>query len=383
MLLAMGSFGVMGGALVAPGLPSLIEPFGVSEEAVGLVLGAYTLSAAISLPLIGLLLDRLGRRRVGITCLVIDGTAGILCAYAPTFTALLILRLIQGVGIAGLIPVAMTIIRDWFDDRQARLKTLGILSGTISASAMVIPLVGGLLAARHWSYPYYGYGFSLVLAVLFYLFIGETAPTVTPASGGLGRLVGRHFRSLAGAFTMARVRETFLHAIVLYFLLYTLVAFMPLYLTRAHHLNEVVAGAALSVQSLVAALVSTQAALLDRVLASRLKLITGFGSIALSLVLLPLWPRAALVAVSLVLFGLGMGVVQPAIYHDATAAPPEHMAGSVVSLFNAMKYIGMTSAPLILGLLGLGTGVLFFISSLLAASWILVFSLMSPGGART
>ena len=383
VLLTMGGFGVMGGALVAPGLPSLVEPFDVSSDAVGLVLGSYTLSAALSLPLIGLLLDRLGRRTVGLACLVLDGTAGVLCAFAPGFTALLVLRFLQGAGIAGLIPVSMTIIRDWYTDRGDRLKILGLLSGTISASAMIIPLVGGLLAARDWRYPFLAYGFSLLLALLFYFLVGETVSLEDLPQPGLRRVVSSHIESLAGAFTIVRVRETFMHAVVLYFLLYSLVTYLPLFLIRVHALNELFAGAALSVQSLVAAIVSTQAGFIDTFMPTKRKLLIGFCAITLSLALLPFWPVAHLVVASLGLFGLGMGIVHPVIYHEATAAPPEHMAGSVVSLFNAMKYVGMTSAPLILGMLGWTTGSLFLFASLVALCWALLFLVTSTPGVRS
>jgi len=57
IILIMGGFGVMGGGLLAPALPALTEPFGVGEDALGLVLGIYTFSAALGLPFIGFFID--------------------------------------------------------------------------------------------------------------------------------------------------------------------------------------------------------------------------------------------------------------------------------------------------------------------------------------
>ncbi len=381
VLLSMGAFGVMGGALVAPGLPSLIEPFGIEEGSAGLVLSVYTLSAAAALPVIGLLLDRLGRRRVAIGCLLVDGIFGVLCASAPSFGVLLLFRFIQGIGIAGLIPVAMTVIRDWYADRKLRLKMIGYLTGTISASAVLIPLLGGTLAAVDWRYPFWMYGFSLVLAGLFAVFIPETGPVGQDQIKILDD-ARQYLGSMVRALSIQRVRETFAHALVLYFLLYAMVTFLPLFLVYGHSLGEVAAGSFLSFQALLSAFVATRAHVIDDLVAPRSKLTLGFGLIVCALISLPLWAAPSGVVISLLIFGSGMGVVQPAIYHEATAAPPEELAGFVVALFNTMKYLGMSLSPVLLGYLArfLTQGQLFGAAAGVAGAWILAFNLRS--GAR-
>ena len=375
VLLGMGAFGVMGGAMVAPGLPSLIEPFGVSDDAVGLVLSAYTFSAAISLPFIGLLIDRVGRKPVGIACLVLDGIMGIMCAFAPNFSVLVAFRFIQGMGIAGLIPVAMTVIGDWYEKRKTRLNVMGILSGTISASAVIIPLLGGLLAARSWRYPFFAYGFSLVLALLFYFLIDETKQKNHRNSDRFKEAVVQHVDSMRDAVAISRVRQTLLHSGVVYFLLYTMVTFMPLFLVTRHYLDEAVAGVALSLQAVFSVVLASKAGAVDEYLKWKGKLFLGFFFITAGLFLIPLWPTHLWVAVSLTLFGVGMGVVQPAIYHEATAAPPQKLTGSVVALFNTLKYVGMTAAPLILGMLRAQVSLdgLFYVAAGFGAVWIIFF----------
>lgn len=62
LLFLMASQGMMGGALVSPGLSVLAEAFQISESSIGIVLSLLTIAAAISLPLTGLLTDIMGRR---------------------------------------------------------------------------------------------------------------------------------------------------------------------------------------------------------------------------------------------------------------------------------------------------------------------------------
>lgn len=144
MILVMGAFGVMGGGLVAPALPAIGSAFSAPEEQLGLILSIYTISAAISLPVIGYFIDTLGRRRVALFCLALDGIAGLGSILAPGFGILLIWRFLQGIGVAGLIPVAMTIISDLFSGKN-KLKVMGFLTGTISVGAVIIPFLGGVL----------------------------------------------------------------------------------------------------------------------------------------------------------------------------------------------------------------------------------------------
>lgn len=58
-----------------------------------------------------------------------------------------------------------------------------------------------------------------------------------------------------------------------------------------------------------------------------------------------------MVLVSLVVFGTGMGLLNSIVYDRAADLPPQEMSGSVIALFNTMKYIGMSVSPALLGLL--------------------------------
>jgi len=78
---------VIGGSLVAPILPSMIEPLSTSEEMVGLVMSVYTFAALISTPFIGVLADRYGRKRVLLPLLVLYGLAGFSISMVDSFGA--------------------------------------------------------------------------------------------------------------------------------------------------------------------------------------------------------------------------------------------------------------------------------------------------------
>lgn len=345
ILFLMGAFGIMGGGLLAPALPSLVVPFNIEEGTVGLVLSVYTFSAALTLPVTGMMIDILGRRKVALICLVIDGVFGLLCTIAPNFTVLLIFRFFQGIGIAALIPVAVTVISDWYHGSE-RLKIMGYMSGTISMCAVFIPVIGGFLAAVNWKYPFMVYGLSLVLALFYYCIIPESSQ-----NAGLqdkGNKIAKYVNSLRSVMVIPTVRLIFFHALVLYFLLYSMINYFPLLLHDSYGLSLRLAGFALGFQALMSSIIASQASRLDRFMSRKAKLVSGYFLLFLGLVLIPVWGDFYQLLLSLVLLGIGMGILMPALYHWATTAGPRELVGSVIALFTTVKFIGMTLAPVIL-----------------------------------
>ena len=240
ILVMMGAFGVMGGGLVAPGLPTIGNAFNVPEEQEGLILSIYTLSAALALPLIGYLIDHIGRREIGIGCLLLDGSAGLAIIFSPNFSILLLLRFLQGIGIAGLVPVAMTVIGDIYSGKN-RLKIMGYLSGTISLGAAVIPLLGGYLASIDWTLIFVIYGFSLVLALLLFYRLPETSSDSMMEKKNSQSVIG-YLISLFKVFKIKKIRNIMIHSFMLYFLLYALVTYLPIFLVRIHEFDEIFNG---------------------------------------------------------------------------------------------------------------------------------------------
>lgn len=347
LLLIMGAFGVMGGGLVAPGLPTIGRAFDVSEEQIGLVLSVYTLAAAISLPVTGYYIDHVGRRKVGITCLLIDGFAGLAIMFAPNYSILLFMRFVQGIGIAGLVPVAMTVIGDLFSG-DTRLKVMGYLSGTISLGAVLIPLLGGVLASIDWKLIFAAYGLSILLAIFLYFLLPETGSTDACVKY---RSPLDYISSLFLTIRIRKVRNIMIHSMILYFLLYALVVYLPLYLIVSHGFDEIFSGVALACQAFFSALMASRAPFIARYLNWRKRAALGFALMGICFLLLPLWPPGSYsIGFSFIIYGVGMGIASPTIYNRVTRLSPPDLTGSVVAIFNTMKYVGMTLAPLIIGL---------------------------------
>ena len=126
-------------------LPSIRVGLGASLSELQWVIDSYVLVLASLLMLSGSVADRVGRRRVFQTGLLLFGLGSLLCSLSGTATMLIASRMLQAVGGSMLNPVAMSIITNTFRDPKERAEAIGIWGGTIGFSQAIGPLVGGAL----------------------------------------------------------------------------------------------------------------------------------------------------------------------------------------------------------------------------------------------
>lgn len=128
-------------------LPSLQRDLNASVSGLQWTLDSYTLVIASLLMLSGSTADRVGRRRVFQTGLVLFTGGSLLCALAPGLGWLVAFRALQAVGGSMLNPVAMSIITNTFVEPRERARAIGVWGGVVGISMAAGPLMGGALVA--------------------------------------------------------------------------------------------------------------------------------------------------------------------------------------------------------------------------------------------
>jgi len=120
------------------------------------VVTAYALTFGGFLLLGGRAADLLGRRRLFMAGLAIFTGASLACALATTDTFLIIMRGVQGLGAAVLLPAALSIVMNMFAEGAERNKALSAWGG-IGATAATAGLLAGGLLVRYagWRYIFY------------------------------------------------------------------------------------------------------------------------------------------------------------------------------------------------------------------------------------
>lgn len=343
-ILAVAFFGMMGGALMGPVLPALIERFGVTEETVGLVLGVYTLTTAVTMPFVGPFIDKIGRKQVLIIFLFINGLFGSLCSLAPNFTVLLIFRALQGIGIAGLMPVAMTLIDDYYH-RKGKVRAMDRLSITTSIGGVLAPLLGGALAYLNWQYPFLFYGLTIPLAIVLSFNLPQPSRDVNEKG------LKQYFTEMSYSFKQLDILAVVASAFLLFFLLYTIVTYLPIKLVRELGFTEMQAGLVLAAQAISTAIIAFNIEKIKERSTNQTILGSGFLFSGAAVFLLSKPTSFWLIIPLLGVFGIGMGLVDPVINDLITTLAPEEAVGGVTSIYNTMKYVGQTAAPISLGAL--------------------------------
>ncbi|MFJ6703104.1 MULTISPECIES: MFS transporter [unclassified Streptomyces] len=127
------------------GLPSMQRELHASTAGLQWTIDAYTLVLASLLMLAGSTGDRVGRKKVFMTGLVVFSVGSLLCSLAPNLESLIAFRMLQAVGGSMLNPVAMSIITNTFTDPRERARAIGVWGAVVGISMAAGPLVGGLL----------------------------------------------------------------------------------------------------------------------------------------------------------------------------------------------------------------------------------------------
>lgn len=131
-------------------LPVLQQELGANASEAQWVVQAYSLMLASLILVGGGLGDRLGRRRVFVSGIVLFTVASLVCGLAPGLRSLIAARTVQGMAAAMLIPQSLAIISASFDS-QERGRAIGTWSGFSALTAAAGPIVGGVLvSAGSW-----------------------------------------------------------------------------------------------------------------------------------------------------------------------------------------------------------------------------------------
>ena len=136
-------------------LPSIRADLGGGISGLQWVADGYTLMFAALLLWSGALSDRIGARRAFAAGLGLFVAASVACGLAPSMTALIVARFVQGAGAAVMMPSSMGLIGHAYPDpgRRARAIAVWAVGGAIASSSA--PVLGGVLTLVSWRWIFF------------------------------------------------------------------------------------------------------------------------------------------------------------------------------------------------------------------------------------
>src|SRR6266487_2970678 len=142
--------------IVNVALPTIGRKLHVSESDLQWVVTAYGITFGGFLLLGGRAADLLGRRRILMLGLAVFTAASLACGLASSEAFLIGSRAVQGLGAAIMLPAALSVVMNMFEEGAERNKALGIW-GAIAATGATVGLITGGLVTRYagWQYIFY------------------------------------------------------------------------------------------------------------------------------------------------------------------------------------------------------------------------------------
>ncbi|WP_116365548.1 MFS transporter [Parahaliea mediterranea] len=166
-ILAGSALPVMGVVLLAPVAQNLREqlsdaslPFDVTS----LVLTAPALAIALFSPLAGYFVDRVGRRPVLLSMLLLYGVVGMAPVLLNHPLAIVAARFLLGIAEAGILAANFALIGDYFQGEQRR-RWIAYKSSVAALMATLFYIVGGFLGEWGWRAPFAFYGIGILIAL--------------------------------------------------------------------------------------------------------------------------------------------------------------------------------------------------------------------------
>ncbi len=382
------------GTVVAVAFPHFIKDLDTNILWAAWTISIYLVAVTSGMPLMGNLSDSLGRKRIFLISLILFTASSLACGLASNIYSLIAFRFLQGLGGASFLPTAAGIVSDQFPDHRER--AIGLFTSIFPIGGIIGPNLGGWIVSRYsWRYIFYiNLPIGIVLIILITLLL-EKAENISPPHVdlkgaafflgsilllmlGLNRLT-QNLSPLAvllllvsfaflGLFFHHEKKESnpildpqllkstpFL-ATNLYNLIFGagvigIFAFVPLYATSVYKLSTLASGMILTPRSLTIIPVSAVTSFLLRRWGYRWPMLFGLIIISFSTILLagpgiPLLLKtginlgfAGILALLVMVTGLGMGLALPASNNACIELMPEKVA-TITGLRGMFRSVG-------------------------------------------
>jgi EmrB/QacA subfamily drug resistance transporter len=397
LVVALGTLVVPFDSSVNFAFPYITRALGLPIPAIQWVIISYTLTYAALMLVFGRVGDMLGYRRIFLIGSAWSAVAFVLCAMAPSFTALLVARVLQGVGAALVLSCGPALATSLHHD-SARTRILGIYTMAIGVGGALGPLVAGLLVPLiDWPAVFWFRApIALAAFLLGWLLPRDTLPTHREKFDAIGGVLlvlaisamllalnqlqhsalwaalAAMLCAAATAAFIVQERSTERPIIDLRFFRdidfsllnaghaalnlagFSVLLLVPFYLARFGGLSAHATGLLLACSPSGTVIAAPLAARLAARVAPRLLAVIGASAMAIGQILIGTAgtvPNVPALAAAMALQGFGVGLFQVAYFDIVTASIPRADRGVAGSLVMMTRTLGTVSGATVLMLL--------------------------------
>jgi EmrB/QacA subfamily drug resistance transporter len=397
-------------SMISIAIARLQQVYLLDVTAVSWIIFSFYIASAVAQPVMGKCSDLFGRRKIFLTGLVVVFVSSMLAPLSPSFSWLIVFRIIQSVGTSMMVAVGMAIVKIHVTEKQA--AALSVLAMFLSGAAAVGPFIGGVLI--HWwdwpsiflvNIPFVTASFifawktipkegvlkskhgdmsirkwfllidapgillftiALVTLLMSLLSVNSTGHLSTwhLMAGGVGLIALatfiRHEWKTPAPFIPLRVfakhpEMTWVNVqfMLVNTLFYALFFGIPSYLQQVRHLNEVHTGIIMLTLGLCSLISSPLAGRWIDKSGTRPALIVSAVLMTLGSIMIVVLDKASPVVniiLPLAVFGISNGLNSVGMQAALFKSTPEEMIGVASGIFNTSRYLGTILSSLLIGI---------------------------------
>ena len=143
---------MLDGTIISTALPQMARSFHVDPVSLNIGMTAYMITLAVFIPISGWVTDRFGSRSIFATAIGVFTLASVLCGLSHTLTQFILMRILQGVGGAMMVPVGRLIVLRTAP-KEELTQAIAYITWPALSAQVIGPPVGGFIttyASWHW-----------------------------------------------------------------------------------------------------------------------------------------------------------------------------------------------------------------------------------------
>lgn len=336
---------LLGFGILIPILPLFAsQKLNISDFQIGVIIASFSFIQFLFNPVLGKLSDKIGRRPLIVSTLLITATSYLIFALAHNFWVLLLSRVLAGFGGSN-IGVAQAYIAD-ITTKEERAKGMGLIGAAFGLGFLFGPMIGGIISQYNYDYAGYGSaGFSF-LAFLFSLsFLPESKKDRTAVANNKIKIFD--FKFAVDTFKIPVTGMLIFMFFLIVFSMANIYGTFPIIGSKYYKLSNKEITYMYVIMGLIGAIIQGG---LMKYLTEKIKdkNLVIFGMIVLSLGLgfIPYGYNMYGVMISISFLSIGSGILQPVVLSMISKYSPEHNQGATLGFSQSLSALGRVLGPL-------------------------------------
>ena len=363
---------LLGFPIIAPALPSVRDAFNISTSDIGLVMAAYSAPGIIFIPIMGILADRYGKKKVLLPSMLLFAVGGTACAVANNTETLLLFRFLQGIGACALATINVSWAADLFEDDE-RIKIMGYIGATQNIGSGILPIIGGVLASIAWFYPFLISLMVLPLGMYLLIFMEKESQEKIAKSANTKNFITYALQHLNDKIVIEIV---FMTGAFIFIGFGALITYLPIFLKDTFNTPETIIGIIVGSRAVMGVITATRLSIITKYFSYRIIIFVSFLTLAVGMLIIPYSNNQWVIILTTMCYGGAFGLLRPSLQYLLLEHAPTNLRSTFASASNFGLRLSQTLSPIFAGLyLTSGSFEGLYILAAILAIFMAIFSL--------